>query len=86
MLYYDIIDKLDVEPSLKTQQEYMTHYLTPKEVAFLFGKGFFTRKDPRWVEMHRILKEWRKYWAKELKNTDTARLFLTHRVGMVWDG
>lgn len=86
MLYYDIIERLDVESSLENQQGYMTHYLTPKEVAFLFSKGFFTRKDPRWVEMHRILKEWRKYWAKELKNTDAARLFLTHRVAMVWDG
>ncbi|MBN1684842.1 MAG: extracellular solute-binding protein, partial [Gammaproteobacteria bacterium] len=64
MLYYDIIEKLDIEPSLENQQAYMTHYLTLKEVAFLFSKGFFTRKDPRWVEMHRILKEWRKYWAK----------------------
>lgn len=86
MLYYDIIDKLDVEPSLETQQDYLTHYLTPKEVAFLFGKGFFTRNDSRWIEMHRILKEWRPFWAKELKNTDTARLFLTKRVAMVWDG
>lgn len=86
MLYYDIIDKLDVEPSLASQRDYMQHYLTPKEVAFLFSKGYFTRKDPRWVEMHRILKEWRKYWAKEIKNTDTGRLFLTHRVAMVWDG
>jgi raffinose/stachyose/melibiose transport system substrate-binding protein len=86
MLYYDIIEKLDVEPSLKSQQKYLTHYLIPKEVAFLFGKGFFTRKDPRWVEMHRLLKDWRQYWAKELKNTDTSRLFLTQRVGMVWDG
>lgn len=86
MLYQDIIEYLDVEPSLESKKEYMCHYLTPKEVAFLFSKGFFTRKDPRWVEMHRILKDWRKYWAKELKNTDTARLFLTNRVAMCWDG
>lgn len=86
MLYCDIIGKLDVEPSLENQQQYMTHYLTVKEVAFLFSKGFFTRKDPRWVEMHRILKQWRTYWAKELKNTDTSRLFLTNRVAMTWDG
>ena len=86
MLYYEIIDQLDVEPSLENQQAYMVHYLTLKEVAFLYSKGFFTRRDPRWVEMHRILKEWRKYWAKELKNTDTARLFLTNRVAMNWDG
>ena len=86
MLYYDIIGQLDVEPSLDNQQEYMTHYLTVKEVAFLFSKGYFTRNDPRWIEMHRILKGWRKFWAKELKNTDTARLFLTNRVAMTWDG
>jgi len=86
MLYHEIIDKMDVEPSIETKQDYLTHYLTPKEVAFLYSKGFFTRKDNRWIEMHRILKKWRKYWAKELKNTDQARLFLTKRVAMVWDG
>jgi len=86
MLYHEIIDKMDVEPSIETKQDYLTHYLTPKEVAFLYSKGFFTRKDNRWIEMHRILKDWRKYWAKELKNTDQARLFLTKRVAMVWDG
>ena len=86
MLYYDIIDRLDVEPSSETQQDYLAHYLTPKEVAFLFGKGYFTRQDSRWIEMHRILKEWRKFCVKELKNTDTSRLFLPKRVAMVWDG
>ena len=48
MLYHDIIDKLDVELSLETQQAYLPHYLTPKEVAFLFSKGYFTRRDSRW--------------------------------------
>jgi len=86
MLYYGIIDRLDVEPSLETQKAYLTHYLSLKEVAFLFRKGFFTPRDPRWVEMYRILKEWRGYWSKELKNTDASYLFLTHRAAMVWDG
>lgn len=86
MLYHDIIEYLDVQPSLENQKAYMSHYLTPKEVAFLFSKGFFTRRDPRWVEMHHIIKEWRKYWARELKNTDPARLFLTQRAAMSWDG
>ena len=86
MLYYGIIDRLDVEPSLETQKAYLSHYLSLKEVAFLFRKGFFTRKDSRWVEMYRILKAWRAYWSKELKNTDASYLFLTRRAAMVWDG
>jgi len=86
MLYNDIIERLDIEPSIDSQEGYMGHYLLPKEIAFLFTKGYFTRRDPRWVEMHRILKDWRKYWAKELKNSDTSRLFLTGRAAMCWDG
>ena len=86
MLYYDIIEKLDVEESMESQSEYMTHYLTIQELAFLFQKGYFTRNDPRWVETTKLLKQWRKYWSKEMKNTDSARLFLSQRAAMVWDG
>jgi raffinose/stachyose/melibiose transport system substrate-binding protein len=86
MLYHDIIANLDVEPSRESQKEYMTHYLTVKELAFLFEKGFFTRQDPRWVETHRLVKKWRRFWNQELKTSDPARLFLTQRVAMVWDG
>ncbi len=86
MLYSDIIKNLDVEPSMESQSAYMEHYLTPKEVVFLLKKGFFTKNDSRWREMNKLLKDWRKYWAKELKNTDVSRLFITQRVAMLWNG
>ncbi|MBN1541637.1 carbohydrate ABC transporter substrate-binding protein [candidate division KSB1 bacterium] len=86
MLYYPIIAHLDVEPSRENQRQYLSHYLTAKEVVFLFQKGYFTRRDSRWAEMHRLLKEWRSYWGKELKYSDTSRFFLTRRAATVWEG
>ncbi|NIA15666.1 MAG: extracellular solute-binding protein [Nitrospiraceae bacterium] len=86
MLYRDILPRMDVIPSRADAEGYLGHYLEASEAGFLFTKGFFTRRDPRWREMNRILKEWRRHWARELKNSDPVRLFLTGRLGMFWDG
>ena len=84
MLYHDLMPTLDLIPTPTNAAEYMGRYLDPPEAGFLFTKGFFTRRDPRWVEMNRLLKDWRRYWPKELKNSDTLRLFTTGRVAMIW--
>ncbi len=86
MLYHSILKDMDLIPSSSAAEAYLDHYLEPSEAGFLFTKGFFTKSDPRWREMHRILKDWRRYWAKEIKNTDPIRLFLTKRVAMYWTG
>lgn len=86
MLYHDILPDLDLIPSAKSSEAYLTHYLEPHEAGYLITKGFFTHRDPRWREMNRILYEWRQYWAKEIKNTDPTRLFLTKRAAMYWTG
>ena len=86
MLYHDLMPQLDVVPSRPDAEGYLGHYLEPAEAGFLFTKGFFTRRDPRWRELYRLLKEWRGYWAKELKNSDPVRLFLTQRMALYWEG
>ncbi len=86
MLYHDILPDMDVIPTRADAAAYMSHYLDPQEAGFLFTKGFFTRRDPRWREQFRILRDWRQYWAKEQKNTDPDRLFLTGRLALLWNG
>ncbi|HPO15655.1 MAG TPA: ABC transporter substrate-binding protein [Candidatus Hydrogenedentes bacterium] len=86
MIYHEIMPLLDVNPSAADVKDYQEYFFDPPEGGFLFTKGFFSSRDPRWREMHRILKEWRNYWAKELKFTDPMRLFLTGRLAVLWDG
>ncbi|HUW59749.1 MAG TPA: extracellular solute-binding protein [Candidatus Bathyarchaeia archaeon] len=86
MLYHDILPQLDLVPSRPDAEGYLDHYLEPQEAGFLFTKGFFTRQDPRWREVNRILKDWRRGWAKELKNADPLRSFLIGRLAMFWTG
>ncbi|HOD50051.1 MAG TPA: ABC transporter substrate-binding protein [Candidatus Hydrogenedentes bacterium] len=86
MLYHNIMPDLDLIPSRPDAESYLGHYLEPREAGFLFTKGFFSTRDPRWREMNRILLEWRGYWAKELKNSDPLRLFVTQRLATLWDG
>jgi len=65
---------------------YLEGYLDWDEICLLHRKGFFTRKDPRWVELWRILKEWRPYWNQDLTSADPMRLFVTQKGAMLWDG
>jgi raffinose/stachyose/melibiose transport system substrate-binding protein len=86
MLYHDILPDMDLVPSRPDAEGYLGHYLESREAGFLFTKGFFTKRDPRWRELNRMLYEWRRYWPAELKNTDPTRLFLTQRVAFYWSG
>lgn len=86
MIYHDLMPLLDPVDSPIDVKDYQEHFLDPQEGGFLFTKGFFTRRDPRWREMHRLLKEWRGYLAKEQKFSDPNFLFLTNRLAMLWDG
>jgi len=86
MLYHDLMPMLDPVASREDVKAYQEHFLDPPEGGFLFTKGFFSSRDPRWREMNRLVKEWRGYWAKEQKFTDPNYLFLTGRLAMLWDG
>ena len=86
MLYHDILPLMDLIPARPNAEGYLGHYLEPQEAGFLYTKGFFTQRDPRWREMQRLLKDWRRGWAKELKNTDPLRSFLIGRLAILWTG
>lgn len=86
MIYHDLLPTLDMIPTAEDAKGYQEYFFDPPEAGFLFTKGFFSSRDPRWRETQRILKDWRKYWAKELKFTDPLRLFLTGRLAILWDG
>jgi ABC-type glycerol-3-phosphate transport system substrate-binding protein len=86
LLYHDILPQMDLMASREEAEGYLGHYLEASEAGFLYTKGFFTSRDPRWVELNRLLREWRTVWARELKNTDPIRLFLTERLAVYWSG
>ena len=82
-LYRDVRDTLDVKKDAKRDVFYKG-YLDWDEIAFLNRKGFFTKQDPRWREVFRILKEWRQFMPKDLGATDNAREFITGKGAMTW--
>ncbi len=86
LLYHDILPQMDMIPSRPDAEGYLGHYLDSAEAGFLFTKGFFSHRDPRWREMNRILRQWRRYWGKEFKNSDPDRMFLIERAAMYWSG
>jgi ABC-type glycerol-3-phosphate transport system substrate-binding protein len=85
-LYYDIIHGLDVKKDSPERAAFLKHYLDWDEIVFLYRKGFFTRRDPRFREVLRILREWRPYMNKNLASSDIMRSFMRQDGAMLWDG
>jgi raffinose/stachyose/melibiose transport system substrate-binding protein len=81
-LYNEILPGIDVIKD-PTRGSYMDFYLDWDEIAFLNSKGFFTRKDPRYVETFRELKKWRQYFPKNL-GSDMTKLFMKQEGAMWW--
>jgi raffinose/stachyose/melibiose transport system substrate-binding protein len=82
-LYYDLLPLIDLVQDPR-REEYMQGYLDADEIAFLHSKGFFTADDPRYVEMWRLIREWRPYMPANLQSADLLRLFITQRGAMFW--
>jgi raffinose/stachyose/melibiose transport system substrate-binding protein len=83
-IYSDISDLLDLRYD-PASGDYLKGYLDWDEIAFLKTKGFFSARDPRWVQVWRILKEWRGYMQKTLAlNDEMLKAFLTRRGAMYW--
>ena len=87
-LYYDLLPGIDLKQDPK-REEYMQGYLDWDEICFLHQKGFFTRRDPRFVDLWRLLKEWRQYLPQDMGSLtggslDVLRLFITQRGAMIW--
>jgi raffinose/stachyose/melibiose transport system substrate-binding protein len=82
-LYYDLLPGIDLIQD-PTREAYLEGYLDWDEIAFLFKKGFFTQKDPRYAELWRIMYEFRQYCARDLGNEHFMRDFTNQDGAMVW--
>ncbi|AIE84924.1 ABC transporter substrate-binding protein [Fimbriimonas ginsengisoli] len=82
-LYRDIRPTLDLKKDPKRDMFYKG-YLDWDELAFLNRKGFFTEQDPRWREVFRLLKDWRRFMPKDLGSTDFTRDFIQEKGAMFW--
>jgi raffinose/stachyose/melibiose transport system substrate-binding protein len=84
-LYGGVLEGIDLVKD-PIREQYLEGYLDWDEIAFLQKKGFFTRKDARYVETFRLMKDWRRYWQKNLASPELTKLFLTQRGAMMWNG
>ncbi len=75
--------KLKRDPS---REAHLSRFFDWDELAFLNQKGFFTRRDPRFVETFRILKAWRQFFEKDMSSTDLTKAFVTQKGAMYWTG
>jgi raffinose/stachyose/melibiose transport system substrate-binding protein len=85
-LYYGILPGIDLVKD-PAREAYLQGYLDADEICFLYRKGFFTPRDPRWREVFRIMKAWRPYWNRDIGDTTTDRFraFFSQRGLMMWD-
>ena len=84
-LYYSLLPGIDLVQD-PTREKYLEGYLDWDELCFLHEKGFFTRKDPRYVEMWKLMRAFRKYVVRNLSTTDLTREFVTQDCAMLWSG
>lgn len=84
--YRDILPGIDVRKEDPVRAAYLQGYLDWDEIAFLFHKGFFTHRDPRWIELWKTLKQWKQHFNKDITTADNVKLFLTQKSPMFWDG
>lgn len=85
-LYQPILPVLDLRPEHPDLKEFRDGYLDWDEIAFLYSKGFFSKSDPRFVELWRLMKEWRGHMGGSLSAADNPRLFLIEKGATLWSG
>lgn len=81
-LYNEILPGIDLSKDPK-REVYLDGYLDWDELSYLFRQGFFTKRDPRFVEVFRELKSWRQYFQQNM-NSDLTKLFVTQKAAMWW--
>lgn len=81
--YYDLLPGIDLIQD-PVREGYLEGYLDGEELAFLFSKGFFTRDDPRWVEMARVVRGFRDCLQQNLVDSEFIREFVTQQGIMMW--
>ena len=83
-LYYDLLPGIDLKKEPQ-REAYLQGYLDPEELAFLYDKGFFTREDPRYVQLWKIMRQLKRYTNDNMTSMDLMREFVTQRAAMLWD-
>jgi len=84
-LYGSIIPgiKIKRDPS---REAHLSRFFDWDELAYLNTKGFFTRRDPRFIETFRLLKGWRQFFEKDMSTSNLTKEFVTQRGAMYWTG
>lgn len=83
-LYYDILDGIDLVQD-PIREQYLAGYLDWDEICFLYRKGFFTARDPRYRELWRQMRIMRQYCSKNLSSAESTREFVTQHGAMLWN-
>lgn len=83
-LYQGLLPGIDLARDPR-RDAYLQGYLDWDEISYLNRKGFFTRRDPRFVEVFRLLKNWRRYFQKDTSSTELTKMFVTQQGAMMWD-
>ncbi|HEO71007.1 MAG TPA: carbohydrate ABC transporter substrate-binding protein, partial [Candidatus Hydrogenedentes bacterium] len=83
-LYYGILPGIDLLQD-PVREQYLEGYLDADEITFLNQKGFFTKKDPRYLEIWRLMREMRQYVNRNLTSQDPVREFVTQRGAQFWN-
>lgn len=86
--YRSILPGIDLRLDDPKRAAYLESYLDWNEITFLYGKRFFTRDDPRFLEIWRTLKEWRTHMSQDIgdRTVDYEKLFLNQNAAMRWEG
>lgn len=82
-LYYSLLPGIDLVQD-PVREAYLEGYLDDTEIYFLFNQGFFTRRDPRFNQLYRLMYEFRQYCNKNIATVDLIREFVTQRAAMLW--
>ncbi len=86
-VYADILPGIDLTQD-PIREQYLKGYLDWDEVVVLHEKGFFTSSDPRYRELFRLLRDWRRHWNEDLgfRSLERVRAFIRQDALMIWDG
>ncbi|MCL5270004.1 MAG: ABC transporter substrate-binding protein [bacterium] len=83
-LYVDLAPGIDLNENAARAGS-LGAYLDWDELIALHERGFFTRRDARYLDLWRILHDWRPYMNSDLVTTDKIREFVNQNGAMIWD-
>lgn len=84
--YHELMPGLDVKKDDPVRAGYLKGYMDPEEISFLHRQGYFTRRDPRFVEVWRKLGELQPFLTKDINTQDLTREFVSQQAIMMWNG